>query len=555
VYLAGYDADGNYVQDVTGDWSVSQTESTFVYPAGFSSTSYQLVPNKSGSGYLIATYNSRKDSVFIAISGDPEKFRYEFYDLSGNLLLPDSIKTGMEFRVRITALDAKDNIAVLFDGSQYLEWLWVAATDTVNEVSGDTAYLPPTNWYPFSEGQGTVSPFYFADVGTMAIHVKNDKFGITDTIRVIAIDGTGPKMTRGWTGDTNGDGYLDQFTVFFNEPLLRDTTLNGTDGGFTISPTANGRNTITVVSVRIDSAGQYAVLTADNTGTSPANITTEGRKFMDTGDRPVITYNGNGAILDIYGNQGLVASIEAADSAGPVVQRADYDRGPTEGDTRDDILYIWLSEAVYDSSWLNRQVADVFYLIGTGAFGRGATMEPGIRSDIQIHMGSGGTEVFLGLDSVALVTGVMADQLGNTAAPNNKPMVIHMPPTEGVILSLLVFPNPIKPALTQETRMVEPTSLANTSFFAGGGGVIKYDLNRDCKVNLKIFSLLGVPVLKKTLESGRLGSREGINTFFWNGFNQKGRQVGPGGYIIILKVQADDGMTDEAREKIGVLGK
>jgi len=75
-------------------------------------------------------------------------------------------------------------------------------------------------------------------------------------------------------------------------------------------------------------------------------------------------------------------------------------------------------------------------------------------------------------------------------------------------------------------------------FTAGMGGTtkIRYSLNGNSNVEIKIYDLLGSLVWKKTISAGEFpGGVTGPNEIPWDGKNGKGRYVAAGGYICVVK--------------------
>ncbi|PKL92513.1 MAG: hypothetical protein CVV21_01795 [Candidatus Goldiibacteriota bacterium HGW-Goldbacteria-1] len=81
---------------------------------------------------------------------------------------------------------------------------------------------------------------------------------------------------------------------------------------------------------------------------------------------------------------------------------------------------------------------------------------------------------------------------------------------------------------------------------------IDYLLNETTDVKIKIYTLFGDLVLTKEFRSGEPGAIAGrMNTFAWDGKNQKGDIVGNGGYICIVEAVID-GKREKMVRKIGV---
>jgi hypothetical protein len=165
---------------------------------------------------------------------------------------------------------------------------------------------------------------------------------------------------------------------------------------------------------------------------------------------------------------------------------------------------------------------------------------------LEVHMGDGGTEVLTGRDSVRLVPYSLTDKSdgGNPVPPNNQFIVVNRPKSSLLIEELECFPMPLRTNLTEESRPVSGPR---------EDGTFMYVLNRGADIEIMIYSLLGVPVFKVTIPAHAQGARQGYNFYYWNGTNSRGRQVGVGAYILIMKAWADDGSSDREKRKIGVV--
>ena len=92
----------------------------------------------------------------------------------------------------------------------------------------------------------------------------------------------------------------------------------------------------------------------------------------------------------------------------------------------------------------------------------------------------------------------------------------------------------VNPVLGQVSNYPNP-------FRAGSESTnISYLLDADSAVNITIYNLFGDVVFTKSLSSGQTGAKGGIvNTFVWNGKNNKGDIVGNGGYICVVEATID----------------
>jgi flagellar hook assembly protein FlgD len=81
---------------------------------------------------------------------------------------------------------------------------------------------------------------------------------------------------------------------------------------------------------------------------------------------------------------------------------------------------------------------------------------------------------------------------------------------------------------------------------------IDYLLDESTDVKIKIYTLFGDLVLTKEFRSGEPGAIAGrMNTFAWDGKNEKGDIVGNGGYICVVEAVID-GKREKMVRKIGV---
>jgi hypothetical protein len=95
------------------------------------------------------------------------------------------------------------------------------------------------------------------------------------------------------------------------------------------------------------------------------------------------------------------------------------------------------------------------------------------------------------------------------------------------------YPNPFHPPN-------EPTTLA-------------WKLSDNATVILRIFTLSGDLVLKRTYASGDPGGRVGLNEDLWDGRNSEGRVVASGGYIALIEAQGVGETLHVIRRKIAVV--
>ncbi|HKQ58984.1 MAG TPA: FlgD immunoglobulin-like domain containing protein [Candidatus Eisenbacteria bacterium] len=95
------------------------------------------------------------------------------------------------------------------------------------------------------------------------------------------------------------------------------------------------------------------------------------------------------------------------------------------------------------------------------------------------------------------------------------------------------YPNPFHPPN-------EPTTIA-------------YKLDADADVTLRIFTLSGDLVLRRTFDRGAQGGTVGLNEVPWDGKNGEGRVVASGGYLALIEAQGVGETLHVIRRKIAVV--
>jgi hypothetical protein len=380
--------------------------------------------------------------------------------------------------------------------------------------------------------------------------------GPSDTTGLITVMGDGPAMLNGYAADRNGDGYVDSFVVYYDKTFNQAGEVTS-NTGFSLA----GINAINIEKIVKDTAESTVTIYGTNQGPN-ANTTPDERHFQDSGDPYSLGYDGiSDAIQDIYGIKGEKGTILLADQAGPVIAKAIYDDNKTVGEVSDDVLIIYLSEKVDHTSYpVNAD--SVLEILGLGSFGNNSAIDTSLSTDdiIVVRMGSDGEALVPGEDYVKLDSGIVADNAGNTAAANNQPILVHLPAADELLSEVTNYPNPFKAdynGVFGPSRPVSYDAVKNLWQLQPKKDctLIKYRLNKKAKVEIAIFSVLGIPVIREAMEAGGLGGSEGYNYFYWNGTNGRGRLVGAGAYILVMKAMADDGTKDKVRRKIGVLRK
>jgi hypothetical protein len=556
-YSGLYDSLGNYAHEVTAWW----TSENLAPVVNVSDSSIRPGFTGLGTGYLFAsaaTYQG--DTVAVTVNGG-EAVRFAMRVLTGGGGVNDStVRTAQPFWIEVQALDRGGNVARNYSGVKQLVWWWVSG-DTIDEVNSDTAVLAVSGGDTFYQGVDTARGFMASSVGRMEVAAADTENRLGDTLGFWATDGTSPGAidSISYSRDLNADGYLDCFEIAYRESLQAGTFTGA--GGFTIT---SNRNVLTVTQVEVTNVLQGAVkamvrLYCSNSRAVTIDTETGWKLYTDTDYRPAVVYHGGGVISDLQHNDGEVRSIPVEDGAGPVVVQAEYNNGGTEAVPDDDYLEVRLSEQIDDASW-QVYAGDVTRVIKLDTtlgrrFGTGARLrDPGDPVMLVVELGAasaGAMELLAGVDSISLVDSVLADAAGNRAGARNQPMVIHSPLSVSLLMDVASYPNPLRAGGTQASGPRSPIENVDVQY----GGLIKYKLNRQSDVDIRIFSPLGVLVLSERLTQGSvLGAREGVNLYYWNGSNGKGRFVESGSYLLVLQAAAGD-KKDKKTWKIGVVNK
>src|SRR5262245_12838930 len=85
------------------------------------------------------------------------------------------------------------------------------------------------------------------------------------------------------------------------------------------------------------------------------------------------------------------------------------------------------------------------------------------------------------------------------------------------------------------------------------GTTIAYKLGDNASVTLRIFTLSGDLVLRKTFDRGAPGGTQGLNEWVWDGKNGKGDVVASGGYIALIEAEANGATLHVIRHKLAVV--
>jgi hypothetical protein len=114
--------------------------------------------------------------------------------------------------------------------------------------------------------------------------------------------------------------------------------------------------------------------------------------------------------------------------------------------------------------------------------------------------------------------------------------------------------------LDLETAFVDPdapgghvTNYPNPFHPPQQSTIIAYKLSDMASVTMRIFTMSGDLVLRKTFDRGGPGGVQGLNEFTWDGKNGKGEVVASGGYIALIEAEAKGATLHVIRRKIAVV--
>ena len=117
--------------------------------------------------------------------------------------------------------------------------------------------------------------------------------------------------------------------------------------------------------------------------------------------------------------------------------------------------------------------------------------------------------------------------------------------------------SPMSPASALPQLIITDLTNFPNPFDSRKGGLegqtqISYQLVKDAKVSVEIYSLLGRKVRGWDLSPGVNGGRQGYNTLLWDGTNEAGQKVSKGGYLAEIVIESPE-TTVTAVRKIGVI--
>jgi hypothetical protein len=85
------------------------------------------------------------------------------------------------------------------------------------------------------------------------------------------------------------------------------------------------------------------------------------------------------------------------------------------------------------------------------------------------------------------------------------------------------------------------------------GTIIAYKLADNASVTMRIFTIGGDLVLRRTFERATPGGSPGLNEVAWDGRNGNGDVVASGGYIVLIEAQGTGATLNVIRRKIAVV--
>jgi len=114
--------------------------------------------------------------------------------------------------------------------------------------------------------------------------------------------------------------------------------------------------------------------------------------------------------------------------------------------------------------------------------------------------------------------------------------------------------------LDLETAFVDPnaagghvTNYPNPFHPPQQSTIIAYKLSDQASVTLRIFTMSGDLVLRKSFDRGGPGGMQGLNEFTWDGKNGNGDVVASGGYIALIEAEAKGATLHVIRRKLAVV--
>lgn len=107
-----------------------------------------------------------------------------------------------------------------------------------------------------------------------------------------------------------------------------------------------------------------------------------------------------------------------------------------------------------------------------------------------------------------------------------------------------------EPLITDLTNAPNPFDSRRAGL--AGQTQISYQLIKNARVTLEIYSLLGTKVRGWDFGPGDNGGRQGVNAIRWDGTNERGQKVAKGGYLAEIVIETPE-TTVTAVRKIGII--
>ncbi len=133
-------------------------------------------------------------------------------------------------------------------------------------------------------------------------------------------------------------------------------------------------------------------------------------------------------------------------------------------------------------------------------------------------------------------------------------------PYEAEIGMVRVKSNELAASLQIETALVDPsspggsvTNYPNPFHPDEGNTTIAYNLSDDASVTMKLFTLSGKLVFRKSIAQGDAGGLAGLNEIEWDGKNGNGAMVASGGYLLVIEAVRSGETIHSMRRRVGVI--
>ncbi len=245
LWAHGYDAWGNYISLVTGNWTASNELSGRLGAATGVNT-ITVDPNAVTATTSVVTFDhgsATDDSTgdFTVNPGALSHFVVEFVGVAS------PVTAGQEFAVRVTAKDAEQNTKLDHDGSQPINWLWNNAS---NAPDSTAPKKPSDGNFNFTDGvyesAATAFALYNATTSNATLSVNDGSGHSGTTVATLAVDSAIPAELRldNITAKTAGVPFSVTARVLdaYENPVEAScgTDMSVTDPGGNTSPGGHG---------------------------------------------------------------------------------------------------------------------------------------------------------------------------------------------------------------------------------------------------------------------------------------------------------------------------